>query len=549
MLLYLPGEIAQFVGDLAHAHRGQPLQPQIEDRPRLDLAEVVGAVLVGDMGRIVDQRDVLGDLLGGPAPLHEQGAGLRRVGRAADGGDDLVDVGHRDGESAQHVAALAGAAQLEGGAPRHHLLAERHEGLEEAAQRQRLGPPAVEGQHVAAEEGLHRREAVELVERHLGGGVALELDDDAHAVAVGFVLDVGDPVDALVAGGLGDPLDHGRLVDLVGDLVDDDGVAVLAQFLDMGPGAQDHASAALDIGLPGARAPEHDAAGGEVGAGDELHQRGAVEVGILDQGQRRVDHLAEIVRRDVGGHADGDAAGAVDQHVREPRRKHRGLLVLAVVVVLEVDGVLLDVLEQELRRGVHAHLGVAHRRGVVAVHRAEIALTVEQRQRHREVLRHAHQRVVDGGVAMRVVLAHDVPDRPRRLAVRLVAGVAGFVHRVENPAVHRLEPVAQIRNRPADDHAHRVAEIGGLHLLRDGHVRAVMLRRTRSADVFLGGRFWGLRHVIFPCQDAPSCGCALPIPAGLRAQGRRGGFIALSARAGPPARRAESPVERRPRRQ
>ena len=37
-----------------------------------------------------------------------------------------------------------------------------------------------------------------------------------------------------------------------------------------------------------------------------------------------VDDLAEIVRRDVGRHADGDAAGAVDQQVREARRQDRG---------------------------------------------------------------------------------------------------------------------------------------------------------------------------------------------------------------------------------
>ena len=54
--------------------------------------------------------------------------------------------------------------------------------------------------------------------------------------------------------------------------------------------------------------------------------------GIVDQRDRRVDHLAEIVRRDVGRHADGDAAGAVDQQVREARRQDHRLLLGAVVV-------------------------------------------------------------------------------------------------------------------------------------------------------------------------------------------------------------------------
>jgi hypothetical protein len=41
--------------------------------------------------------------------------------------------------------------------------------------------------------------------------VALQLDDDAHAVAVGFVADVGDALDALVAHQFGDLLDHRSL--------------------------------------------------------------------------------------------------------------------------------------------------------------------------------------------------------------------------------------------------------------------------------------------------------------------------------------------------
>ena len=51
---------------------------------------------------------------------------------------------------------------------------------------------------------------------------ALELDDDAHAVAVGLVAQVGDALDPLVAHQVGDLLDQLRLVDLVGDLGDDD---------------------------------------------------------------------------------------------------------------------------------------------------------------------------------------------------------------------------------------------------------------------------------------------------------------------------------------
>src|SRR5690349_5131024 len=80
----------------------------------------------------------------------------------------------------------------------------------------------------------------------------------------------------------------------------------------------------------------------------------------------------------------------------------------AVVVRRPVDRLLVDVVAQQLgREAREPHLGVAHRRGVVAVDRAEVALPVDERIAQREVLRHADDRVVHGALAVRVVLAED----------------------------------------------------------------------------------------------------------------------------------------------
>ena len=54
--------------------------------------------------------------------------------------------------------------------------------------------------------------------------------------------------------------------------------------------------------------------------------------------------------------------------------------------------------------------GVAHGGGIIAVDIAEIALPVDQRIALGEILREAHQRVVDRLVAMRMELAHHVAD-------------------------------------------------------------------------------------------------------------------------------------------
>ena len=51
------------------------------------------------------------------------------------------------------------------------------------------------------------------------------------------------------------------------------------------------------------------------------------------------------MRRDIGRHAHGDAAGAIDEQVREARRQDDRLSLIAVVIGLEIDSVLVDVLE------------------------------------------------------------------------------------------------------------------------------------------------------------------------------------------------------------
>ncbi len=208
---------------------------------------------------------------------------------------------------------------------------------------------------------------------------------------------------------------------------------------------------------------------GKSGPGMMLHQLVERDVRVGDQGQRGVDHLAGVVGRDVGGHADGDAAAAVDQQVGEGGRQHLRLLVLLVVVRAEIDGVLVDVGQHVHGGAGQAALGVAHRRRGVAVDGAEIALAVDQRHAQAERLRHADHGVVDRGVAVRVVLAHHLADDAGGLAVRLVVGEAALVHGIQDAAVHGLQPVPRVRQRAADDHRHGVVEVGAAHLLLEHH--------------------------------------------------------------------------------
>ena len=193
---------------------------------------------------------------------------------------------------------------------------------------------------------------------------------------------------------------------------------------------------------------------------DQLIDR---RVRIVEQRQARSDNLGEVVRRNIGRHADGDTGRAVDQQVRNPRRQYRRLELLAVVVGREIDSFLVDVGQHLGGDLLQPAFGVAVCRRRVAVDRAEVALAVDQRIAQRKILHHPDQRLVGGAVAVRMIFAEHVTDDARAFDVGPVPDGVRFVHREQHAAVHRFQAVAHIRQCPSDDHAHCVIEVGMPH--------------------------------------------------------------------------------------
>lgn len=206
-----------------------------------------------------------------------------------------------------------------------------------------LGTPPRQRQHDDADGVLELGVGVEAVEHHLGVGVPFQLDDDAHAVPVALVAQIGDLLDPLFLDEVGDRLDQPRLVDHVGDLGDDDPLAAVGHLLDLAAGAQGDLAAPGGVGRADARPPHDDAAGREVRPLDVLHDLLEGGVGVVDQHAGGVDHLAEVVGRDVRRHAHRDARRPVAEQVGEAGGQHDRLLEAVVVVGHEIDGVLLDV--------------------------------------------------------------------------------------------------------------------------------------------------------------------------------------------------------------
>ena len=84
------------------------------------------------------------------------------------------------------------------------------------------------------------------------------------------------------------------------------------------------------------------------------HSSAMLASGSSSRWMQALDDLAQVVRRNVGRHADRDAGRAVEQHVRQARRQQRRFLQRAVEVRRPVDRALVELGRAAPRRSASA---------------------------------------------------------------------------------------------------------------------------------------------------------------------------------------------------
>src|SRR5579872_3510066 len=451
----------QLVRNFIDRKFGQAMQLQFEDGIGLPGSEGLFGIELGSAPGGVDI-----DFLAAKV-LDQVFAGIGAVGAAANDGDDVVEMVEGSEIAFEDVLAVFRLLQQVSSAAADDVDAVLDEVLNglDKAHFTRLSVNHREEDH--REALLHLRVLEELVEDDLGLNATLQFDDDAHAVAIGFVANIGDVFDFFVVDQRRDALDQNRLVYLIRNLGDDDGLAIFVDVLDGGFGAHHEAPAACAVGFENSGAPVNDSSRREVGALDELQNFRELRVGIIDERDGGVDDLRQIMWRNFRCHANRDSVGTIDKQVRNARGKNVGLDFAAVIVRMEVDSVFVEVFQQ--RGGNLRKLGfcVTVGCGRISIDGAEVALTENRRIAHRPVLRESDESVIHSEVAVRVVLTHDVSDDAGAFARRAIRIQPHLLHRVENAAMDGLESVANVGERAADDDRHRIVEIRPAHLLFD----------------------------------------------------------------------------------
>ena len=322
--------------------------------------------------------------------------------------------------------------------------------------------------HVVDPEGaLQLRVLVEVIEHHAGHGIALEVVDDAHSVAVRLVAHIRNTLNLLVVNERGGLLNHRGLVHHIGNFGNND--LFLAGFAGFEACFCPHnyATPTGFEGLLNALIAVDDAARGEVRSRDVLHQLGHRDIRVFEVGNDAAHYLGQVVRGHVGGHAHGDSRSAVHQQIGKLGGHHARLFQRVVKVGLEVNRVLVEVVEHLIGDALEAGLGVAHSGRRIAIDGTKVALTVYQRIAQAPVLGHAYHRIVHRCVAMRVVFTQDLTHDAGALFVGFVVAHAQLTHAVEHAAMHGLQAVAHIGQRPGDDDRHRVVDVRAPHLVFD----------------------------------------------------------------------------------
>src|SRR5205807_7233658 len=161
---------------------------------------------------------------------------------------------------------------------------------------------------------LHRSVLVRIVDYDLWIAVALQFDNDPR-IFVGFVTNGANVCQHFFVHQRRDAFDEGGPIDVVWNFSDDDLFSAAFELFDAGLAAHLHTAAAGFEILFDSRHAADDAAGREVRPFHVFHQLFGRDFRIVDLCTDSINHFAEIVRRNIGRHAHGDAGSAVNEQI------------------------------------------------------------------------------------------------------------------------------------------------------------------------------------------------------------------------------------------
>ena len=255
-------------------------------------------------------------------------------------------------EAKQDMFAILRFRQIKFRAFGDDFFAECDEVLKHRLKRKRLRHAINERDDVVVKRFFELRVLVKIIQNRLRVGIILKLDDHAN-VFRRLITNVANAFDLFLMHEISHLLEEIGFIHAERDRGDDDLVIAPARMTDTRSGglfpfhdlrlaAHHHAAAAGTIRMRDISLIKCDAAGGKIRTLHEAKQVFRRRFRIFDEVNARLTHFAQIVRRNVGCHADRDTERAIEKKIRNRRGHHRGLFLGVVVIRTELDRFFFD---------------------------------------------------------------------------------------------------------------------------------------------------------------------------------------------------------------
>ena len=241
-----------------------------------------------------------------------------------------------------------------------------------------------------------------------------------------------------------------RFVDLIRELRDNYEISVAVLF-DKRVGTHGYLAFARRVSLSYTLVVYDYAARREIGRGYVFHHLVESYAAVVYVCYYAVDDFTKVVRRYVGGKTYRYTRSAVDEKIGESARQYVRLLKTVVKVERERNRFFVEIAQHfHCYRGKPC-LRITHCRRSVAVHTAEVAVSVYEHHTRIERLRKPYHRVVYAAVAVRMVFTEALANDSRRLLVRFVGSGAQLVHRIKYTSLNGFESVLDSRERSVEN--------------------------------------------------------------------------------------------------
>lgn len=351
-------DIVKIIGKLIEEERGEEMKKKIENGERMLLGEVIGIVLVKSMERIVDKKDKRRKIEGGKEEINKMIKGSRRVGRKENEGDKIVNIGKGNRKKEKKMREIKRIVEKEIGKESKKLIEEGEEGEKNVEKSEMLRIEEIKRKNVEEKRGMKRSIEIKMVKKEIGKGIEIKIKKEEIELKVRLIEKIGNEINEIVEKKLGNIIDNRGIVKMIGNIGDDNGIKVEKNRIDCGEKENDEREEKGSIGGIDKVEEKNDKESREIGKGNKLNKLRKLDGRIVDKRKEKINELEKIVRRNIGGNEERNKEWKIEEKVREEWRKKKRIMLEEVIIVMKIEGVIVDIRKEGLSEILKKELSV-----------------------------------------------------------------------------------------------------------------------------------------------------------------------------------------------